>query len=86
MLIRRLPHIALLQVIEQEVKVWKDLSHPNILQFVGACPIAEPPFMVSELKQNGDVLEYLRKEPHASRHKIVRHQYRFLLLSNAYAT
>lgn len=48
------------------------LSHPHILQFVGACPIADPPFMVSELKENGDVLDYLRRNPDACRHKIVR--------------
>lgn len=52
--------------------MWKQLSHPNILKFIGACSIAEPPFMVSQLKPNGDVLTYLHKKPNASRLKIVR--------------
>lgn len=59
------------QVIQQEVEIWRELDHEHILKFIGACPVAEKPFMVCEMKANGDVLTYLRKNPNASKRKIV---------------
>lgn len=64
--------VIYLQALQQEVDVWKSLSHPHILQFIGVCPTADPPFMVCAFKPSGNVLDYLRKKPTASRHKIVR--------------
>lgn len=59
------------QVIQQEVEIWRELDHEHILKFIGACPVAEKPFMVCEMKANGDVLTFLRKNPNASKRKIV---------------
>ena len=36
--------LTLLQLFRKEVEIWKHLRHPNILEFFGACPIADPPF------------------------------------------
>ncbi|EKM59924.1 uncharacterized protein PHACADRAFT_57584, partial [Phanerochaete carnosa HHB-10118-sp] len=38
----------------REVDVWKRLRHPHILEFFGACSIADPPFMFCAYKQHGD--------------------------------
>ncbi|KIP10766.1 hypothetical protein PHLGIDRAFT_64906, partial [Phlebiopsis gigantea 11061_1 CR5-6] len=45
--------------------------HPNILQFIGVCSTADPPFMVCAYKKNGNALDYLRKKPTVSRHKLL---------------
>ena len=57
--------------MDKEIDVWKDLRHPNILAFYGACSIADPPFMVCEYKANGNVVEYLRCCPDADRCQLV---------------
>lgn len=61
--------------MDREISVWKDLRHPNILPFYGACSIADPPFMVCEYKSNGDAIQYLRKYPDANRLQLVRLSY-----------
>ncbi|GJE97456.1 kinase-like protein [Phanerochaete sordida] len=53
--------------LEREVDVWKRLRHPHILQFFGACSIADPPFMVCAYKQNGDAVDYLLRFPRTNR-------------------
>jgi hypothetical protein len=74
-------------VLEKEIDVWRRLRHPHILQFHGACSVADvgnhhlfytalvtrfqPPFAVCALKANGDALAYLAKYPMADRHKLV---------------
>lgn len=60
-----------LQLMDREINVWKDLRHPNIVGFYGACSIHDPPFMVCEYKANGDALKYLRKYPDANRIQLV---------------
>jgi serine/threonine protein kinase len=35
------PFKRILQVMEREINVWKRLSHPHILQFHGACSLAD---------------------------------------------
>ncbi|PSS36757.1 hypothetical protein PHLCEN_2v1388 [Hermanssonia centrifuga] len=57
--------------IQQEIDVWKRLRHPNILQFFGACSIADPPFMVCALKSNGDAVDYLRRNPSVNRSRLL---------------
>ena len=58
--------------MDREINVWKDLRHPNILAFYGACSFASPPFMVCEYKANGSVVEYLRRFPDENRCQLVR--------------
>ena len=62
------------QAIQQEVNIWKQLRHPNILQFFGACPMAEQPFMVCAFMVNGDANEYLRQNPGVDRRQLVSTQ------------
>lgn len=57
--------------MDKEIDVWKDLRHPNILAFYGACSLADPPFMVCEYKANGNVIEYLRQYPDVERCQLV---------------
>ena len=66
----RLPRLS--QALQREFDVWKRLRHPHILQFYGACSIADSPFFVCQLMTNGDALTYLRRYPDASRAKLVR--------------
>jgi hypothetical protein len=58
-------------MFQDEINVWKKLRHPNILEFFGACSIADPPFSVCAFKQQGDALNYLHNNPSANRCKLV---------------
>ena len=62
---------TLVQILQKELDVWKRLRHPHILQFHGACSIADPPFAVCAYKSNGDALVYLTKHQDADRIKLV---------------
>jgi len=59
-------------IFQREVDVWKRLRHPNILEFFGACSIADSPFLVCALKSNGDAIKFLHNNPSANRTKLVR--------------
>ena len=59
-------------MIQREIDVWKRLRHPNILEFFGACSIADPPFLVCAFKENGDVINYINHNPEANRQQLVR--------------
>ncbi|KZT67818.1 kinase-like protein, partial [Daedalea quercina L-15889] len=45
-----------------EVNVWKSLSHPNVLELLGAfCASSEPPlFFISPYMKNGSLVSYLK--------------------------
>jgi len=60
-----------MQMMEQELNIWKELRHPNILHFYGACSIAETPFFVCALMKNGNALQYLMKHPDTNRRKLL---------------
>ncbi|KZT26137.1 kinase-like protein [Neolentinus lepideus HHB14362 ss-1] len=55
------------RVFRKEISVWKNLRHPNILQFLGACYTGERGFAVCVYKENGDVLNYLQTNPDTNR-------------------
>ncbi|GJE85576.1 kinase-like domain-containing protein [Phanerochaete sordida] len=59
------------QVMDSEVEIWMKLRHPNILRFYGCCSFADPPFMVCEYQENGNINEYLRSKPDADRRKLL---------------
>ena len=59
-------------MLDKEIDIWKKLAHPHVLQFYGACAIANPPFAVCAYKANRDALAYLDIYENANRHKLVR--------------
>ena len=55
----------------REVVAWKHLRHPNILPLIGVT-FGESHFaMVSEWMGNGNVNEFVRKDPDANRTALV---------------
>ncbi|KAF8324973.1 kinase-like domain-containing protein [Cantharellus anzutake] len=59
------------QHLKREMKIWKDLDHENIVQFIGfaiedrgAIPEAA---LVSEWCSNGDLVQYLHRNPSCNR-------------------
>ncbi|KAF9472453.1 kinase-like protein [Pholiota conissans] len=56
--------------INHEVSLWADLRHDNILPLYGACPDADVPFLVMKYCPDGDVRDFLRKNPTADRFRI----------------
>lgn len=69
----RLYHILTCnQFIARESILWAQLSHPNVLPFIGVCELGGEIGLVSPWMKNGDVMEYLEKNPHADRGRLVR--------------
>lgn len=52
----------------KEADMWWNLNHPNVLRMYGACHVTEPAFIVSEEAKNGNIREYLAKDPRQARH------------------
>jgi len=51
--------------------MWKRISHPNIVPFLGVSEAPAPLCMVSEWMSNGNVRDYVEKNPEASRLQLV---------------
>ena len=51
--------------------MWRYISHPNIVPFIGILE-APAPLMVSEWMPNGNVRDYVGKDPGTSRLQLVR--------------
>ncbi|CCM02518.1 uncharacterized protein FIBRA_04620 [Fibroporia radiculosa] len=53
------------ELFMNEVEVWKELSHPNVLEFLGASFLtSDPPwFFVSPYMKNRDLVSHLKKLP-----------------------
>ena len=60
------------QVFCKEVVIWRRISHPNIVPFLGVSEAPTPFCIVSEWMPNGDVRIYVRKNPAVSRLQLVR--------------
>ena len=43
-----------------EASIMKKLKHPNLIQLYAVCTIGEPIYIVTELMQNGSLLDYLQ--------------------------
>ena len=52
--------------------MWKRISHPNIVPFLGVSKAPAPLSMVSEWMPNGNVRDYVRRNPDTSRLQLVR--------------
>ncbi|KAF9789504.1 kinase-like domain-containing protein, partial [Thelephora terrestris] len=57
----------LIEIFCHEVIMWKRLSHPNTLPFIGACIRGSELVVVSEWIENGNIREYLRRNTQADR-------------------
>ena len=59
----------------KEVVIWKHLSHPNILPFIGAAletePNGEKYQIVSEFMENGNILTFMKRNPGVNRLELV---------------
>lgn len=51
--------------------IWKRLSDPNILPLIGAYMRGPELVMVSEWMQNGNIKQYLHKNPHVNKPSLV---------------
>ena len=51
--------------------MWKRISHPNIVPFLGVSEALAPLSMVSEWMSNGNVRDYVGKKPETSRLQLV---------------
>ena len=60
------------QMFCKEVVLWKRISHPNIVPFLGVSEGPAPLCMVSEWMSNGNVRDYVGKNPETSRLQLVR--------------
>ena len=45
-----------------EASIMKRLKHPNLIQLYAVCTIEEPIYIVTELMQNGSLLDYLQSK------------------------
>jgi serine/threonine protein kinase len=74
-LARRLQHTGFKerrQMISREAKLWRSLSHPNVLPFLGLCCDLERPLaMVSPWMSQGNIVECLRISPNTNRIKLL---------------
>ena len=59
------------QVFCKEVVMWKRISHPNIVPFLGVSEALAPLSMVSEWMSNGNVRDFVGKNPDTSRLQLV---------------
>ena len=59
------------QAFCKEVAMWKQISHPNIVPFLGVSGAPAPLSMVSEWMPNGSVRDYVRANPESSRLQLV---------------
>ena len=56
----------------KEAVMWRRISHPNIVPFLGVSATHTPLSMVSEWMPNGNVRDYVGKNPDTSRLQLVR--------------
>ncbi|KIM77037.1 hypothetical protein PILCRDRAFT_12392 [Piloderma croceum F 1598] len=57
--------------IRNEIKIWANLRHPNILQFLGANVLDNISFIVMPYLQNGNAHNYLNEHPNGDRLQIL---------------
>ncbi|KAH8829007.1 kinase-like domain-containing protein [Flagelloscypha sp. PMI_526] len=57
--------------IKREIRIWEKLRHPNLLQFLGANVLDDPPFIVMPYMQHGNAMDYLQSHPDINRTRIL---------------
>lgn len=76
--------LHIIQKFCKEVVIWKNLSHPNILPFVGATLVTEQKRekyeIVSEFMVNGDIRTFIQRFKGVNRLELVGFHSRFINL------
>ncbi|KAK2462745.1 hypothetical protein APHAL10511_005263 [Amanita phalloides] len=57
--------------VRREVTIWSKLSHPNVLQFLGANILDGRPFIVMPYHKHGNVRDYITGNPECDRLQIL---------------
>ncbi|KDQ53389.1 hypothetical protein JAAARDRAFT_39446 [Jaapia argillacea MUCL 33604] len=63
--------IMAMKLFRREIKIWSSFDHPNILPFYGFATDASRFFLISPWAASGNIMEYLKRCPGASRHALV---------------
>ncbi|KDQ07369.1 hypothetical protein BOTBODRAFT_649417 [Botryobasidium botryosum FD-172 SS1] len=63
--------LSLFKRLAREAKVWSQLSHPNVLPFLGLCTLESVPYLVSPWMENGHALDFVQKKPDADRLRLL---------------
>lgn len=59
------------QRLRREAEVWRRLSHPRLLPFLGAWKLGGHLYVVSPFIRNGTIVEYISKHPDVNRIRLV---------------
>ena len=54
-----------------EAKIMHKLRHPKLVLLMGVCTECEPYYIITELMENGALLDYLRSEKHNIKFKVI---------------
>lgn len=57
----------------KEIQVWSFLDHENVLPLIGLCVVNNELGMVSEFMPNGNVQEYIQRNPRVDRYRLATH-------------
>lgn len=55
----------------RELRIWTNLNHPNILPCLGFAVDGNSPRLVSQWMENGNLIQYLEKNPGTNRMDMV---------------
>ncbi|KAF9232467.1 kinase-like domain-containing protein, partial [Melanogaster broomeanus] len=54
-----------------EIEIWSELRHDHIVPFYGASTLSSPPYIVSRYMRNGNLVQYLCRQPDTNRTKLL---------------
>ncbi|KAJ8521202.1 hypothetical protein ONZ45_g2067 [Pleurotus djamor] len=60
-----------IKAVQREISIWSTLRNPHILAFYGACLEAVQPFILTQLCNHGNVLDYIERNPGADRLRLL---------------
>ncbi|KAG9038388.1 hypothetical protein FS837_001260, partial [Tulasnella sp. UAMH 9824] len=57
---------------DRELTIWMECQHPRVLELLGYAYIEGIPCLISPWCSNGNVMEYLSKNPNADRRRLIK--------------
>ncbi|KDQ21319.1 hypothetical protein BOTBODRAFT_618159, partial [Botryobasidium botryosum FD-172 SS1] len=57
--------------LAREAKVWSQLSHPNVLPFLGLYTLDSVPYLISPWMENGHTLDFVQRNPDVDRLRLL---------------